>query len=98
MVCAANGNVHLVCRGYAKCRIAKLPPELMTDYGYIQCRAWLDCILNRENNAGCGKKQHNDDQDGDHCPRKFQLVTAINLWRLSLVFTARSVSDNHKDK
>src|SRR6516225_8311448 len=98
MIRAADGNVQLVCRYDAEFWISKLPPELMTDYGYIQCRARLDSILDRKNYAGCREKQDNDYQDRDHCPSELNLVTAINLGRLRVVRASRSVPHNHENE
>src|ERR1700751_1641909 len=95
---AADGDVQLVGRRYAEFRIAKLPPELMTDDSYIHCRARLYSILDRKNNTRCREKQENDYQDGDHCPRELDLVTAIDLWWLGFVFAPGSEAKNHKDE
>src|ERR1700756_5718508 len=95
---AADGDVQLVGRRYAEFPIAKLPPELMTDDSYVHRRARLDSILDCKNNTRCCEKQDNDYQDGDHCPRELDLVTAIDLRRFGVVFASGSEAKNHKDE
>src|SRR5580692_4529394 len=61
--------------------VSKFPPELMTDDSNIQRSAWLWSILDGEDNASGCKKQHHNDQYGNHRPRQFNLCTSINLSR-----------------
>src|SRR5579862_1961361 len=62
-------------------RVSKLPPELMTDDSNIHRSAWLRSILDGEDDASGCKKQHHNDQYGNHRPRQFNLCTSINLSR-----------------
>ena len=70
--------------GYdAQFGIAKLPPELVADNGHVECGLGLGCVLDGEDHACRGKKQHYDDQHGDDGPGQLHLVAAVNLRRLA---------------
>ena len=60
-------------------RIAKFPPELMSDHDDIQCSLWLADVFSVEDDPS-GSQEHNDNDDhGNYRPGKLDLTTAINL-------------------
>ena len=58
-----DGNVQFVCCDDAQRRVAKLPPELVSDGGDFHRRGGSWSVLDRVNHSGSSEKQNDDDQD-----------------------------------
>src|SRR5882724_11476659 len=75
--------VEFVCCHYAQFWITYLPPPLMSDYcGLDRGRRRL-AVLYVSDRARGDQNQHEHDQQRQDGPRKFDLVTAVDLRRLT---------------
>jgi hypothetical protein len=75
----AQRNMQFIRRNDPQFRVTKLPPELVTDYHYVQGCIWLGRILNREDHARCRQEEHDDDKDWNDGPGEFNLRASVDL-------------------
>ena len=81
----AHGNVQFVGRDHTQSRIAIFPPELMADDGYLNRRGRFGSILDGVENARSSEKQHQHDEDRNHCPGELDSIAAINWGGLAAI-------------
>src|SRR3984957_12432420 len=75
----ADRNMEFVGCYDTKSGIAILPPELMADDDDVhRAGGFGDGLGSKDDPRGC-QKQHHDDQDRNHRPRKLNLVAAVDL-------------------
>ncbi len=71
--------------GYdSKLWVTELPPELVTDNGYLNGIRRFRRILYSVNYARRRRKQDDDDQNRDYCPCQFDLRASIDLGRFAV--------------
>jgi hypothetical protein len=75
----AHGNMKFVRGDHAETRIAKFPPKLVPDCGYLHRLSRLRRVLDRVNDSRRREKQHDHDQDGNDGPGEFNLRASIYL-------------------
>ena len=61
--------------------IPELPPELVTDRGYIKRHVWFRSILDGKDDSSGGEKKHDHDQYRDYGPCQFDLRASVDLSR-----------------
>src|SRR5882762_749752 len=92
----AHGNMEFVRGDHAESGIAKFPPKLMSDCGYLHRLSRLGRVLDCVNDSCRREKKHNNDQDGNDGPGEFNLCASIHLgWLAALV--RRSAAELHHD-
>ena len=89
-------DMQLVRSNYAELRIAKFPPELMSNHDDIQRSIWLAGVFSVEDDASGSQEQNDNDDHGNYRPGKFDLATAINLRGLMIRISC-TLAITHKD-
>ncbi len=64
--------------------IAILPPELMANNDHVHRAGRFGNSLGSKDDPRGRQKQHDDDQDRNHRPRKLNLVAAVDLRRFPI--------------
>ena len=92
--CIADWDVQLIRRCDVLCWIAKLPPELVPDHRYFQCRRRFRRILDREDHPRRRQEHHHHDEYRNDGPGKLDLVAPEYLRRLAAI-VIRSPPEAH---
>jgi hypothetical protein len=71
----ADWHMQLVRGDNTQSRVAKFPPELVTDGDDFDCPSGFRSVLDGVDHARSGKEQHQHDQDGNHGPGELYLIT-----------------------
>src|SRR5712691_13185074 len=80
----AHGNMEFIRGDDAELGIAKFPPKLMADCGYLHRLSRLGRVLDCVNHSRRREKKHNNDQNRNDGPGEFNLCASIHLRRLAL--------------
>src|SRR5882757_4431830 len=81
----ADRNVQFVSGNHSQCGVSKFPPELMADSSDLDGALGHAGILYGMDDPSRGHKEHQHNENRDHGPGKFDLITAINLRRLRTI-------------
>src|SRR5580692_4935185 len=91
-----NGDMQLIRCDDGELRIAKLPPELMSNHDDIQRSRWLGGVGCVEDDPCSGQEQNYNDEYRNYRPGKLNLIATVDLRRFTL-WLSRALAITDKD-